>query len=100
MKIEYQHPLPKQFDLVITAKAYGANANKPIPVRVGKSEQILTLGNDVTTSTLHFDNPSDASTLVIVPPDPQSTNEGNILGHSPRQLGIGMVEIKVVASEG
>lgn len=100
VKIEYQHPLPKQFDLVITAKAYGANANKPIPVRVGKSEQILTLGNDVTTSTLHFDNPSDASTLVIVPPDPQSTNEGNILGHSPRQLGIGMVEIKVVASEG
>ena len=100
VKIEYQHPLPKQFDLVITAKAYGTNANKPIPVRVGKSEQILTLGNDVTTSTLHFDNPSDASTLVIVPPDPQSTNEGNILGHSPRQLGIGMVEIKVVASEG
>ncbi|VDZ84960.1 phosphatidylglycerol--membrane-oligosaccharide glycerophosphotransferase [Kluyvera intermedia] len=100
VKIEYQHPLPKQFDLVITAKAYGANANKPIPVRVGKNEQILTLGNDVTTSTLHFDNPSDASTLVIVPPDPQSTNEGNILGHSPRQLGIGMVEIKVVASEG
>lgn len=100
VKIEYQHPLPKQFDLVITAKAYGANANKPIPVRVGKNEQILTLGNDVTTTTLHFDNPSAASTLVIVPPDPQSTNEGNILGHSPRQLGIGMVEIKVVASEG
>ncbi|MGL5968591.1 MAG: phosphatidylglycerol--membrane-oligosaccharide glycerophosphotransferase [Kluyvera sp.] len=100
VKIEYQHPLPKRFDLVITAKAFGPNADKPIPVRVGKNEQILTLSNDVTTTTLHFDNPSDASTLVIVPPAPQSTNEGNILGHSPRQLGIGMVEIKVVASEG
>ncbi|WP_260325985.1 DUF7024 domain-containing protein, partial [Enterobacter cloacae] len=31
---------------------------------------------------------------VIVPPEPQSTNEGNILGHSPRELGIGMVDIK------
>jgi phosphoglycerol transferase len=41
----------------------------------------------VTTTTLHFDNPSRSNTLVIVPPDPQSTNEGNILGHSPRQLG-------------
>ncbi|MGG2377201.1 hypothetical protein ACE400_28760, partial [Salmonella enterica] len=26
--------------------------------------------------------------------------EGNILGHSPRKLGIGMVEIKVVNVEG
>ena len=100
VKIEDQHPLPKRFDLVITAKAFGPNADKPIPVRVGKSEQILTLGHDVTTTTLHFDNPADANTLVIVPPDPQSTNEGNILGHSPRQLGIGMVEIKVIAAEG
>ncbi|VFS70841.1 phosphoglycerol transferase I [Kluyvera cryocrescens] len=65
-----------------------------------KNEQLLTLNNDVTTTTLHFENPADANTLVIVPPDPQSTNDGNILGHSPRQLGIGMVEIKVVASEG
>jgi phosphoglycerol transferase len=37
---------------------------------------------------------------VIAPPDPQSTNEGNILGHSPRKLGIGMVEIKIVSNEG
>ena len=85
---------------MIMDKAYGPNANKPSAVRVGNSEQTLTLANDVTTTTLHFDNPSRSSTLTIAPPDPQSTNEGNILGHSPRQLGIGMVEIKVVKSEG
>ena len=95
--IEYKAPLPKKFDLVITAKAFGDNANRPIPVRVGNEEQTLVLGHDVTTTTLHFDNPADADTLVIVPPDPVATNEGNILGHSPRKLGIGMVEIKVVA---
>jgi phosphoglycerol transferase len=50
VKIEYTHPLPEQFDLVITAKAYGPNANKPVPVRVGNQEQTLTLGNDVTTT--------------------------------------------------
>jgi phosphoglycerol transferase len=100
VKIEYTHPLPEKFDLVITAKAFGPNANQPIPVRVGNQEQTLTLGNNVTTTTLHFDNPSRSKTLVIVPPDPQSTNEGNILGHSPRQLGIGMVEIKIVSSAG
>ena len=100
MKIEYTHPLPEQFDLVITARAYGPNANKPVPVRVGDEEQTLTLGNDVSTHTLHFANPSRSNTLVIVPPDPQSTNEGNILGHSPRELGIGMVEIKIVSRQG
>lgn len=100
VKIEYKEPLPQKFDLVITAKAFGKNANKPIPVRVGDSEQTLTLGNDITTTTLHFDNPTGSKLLTIAPPDPQTTNEGNILGHSPRQLGIGMVEIKVVKSEG
>jgi phosphoglycerol transferase len=100
VKIEYKAPLPEKFDLVITAKAFGPNANKPIPVRVGDSEQTLTLGNDITTTTLHFDNPTGSNLLTIAPPDPQTTNEGNILGHSPRQLGIGMVEIKVVKSEG
>lgn len=100
VKIEYKEPLPEKFDLVITAKAYGPNANKPIPVRVGESEQVLTLDNDVTTTTLHFDNPTRSNTLIITLPDLQTTNEGNILGHSPRQLGIGMVEIKVVKSEG
>ena len=85
---------------MITAKAYGPNANRPVPVRVGNEEQTLTLGNDVSTTTLRFANPTHSNKLVIVPPDPQSTNEGNILGHSPRKLGIGMVEIKVVKTEG
>jgi phosphoglycerol transferase len=100
VSIEFNDPLPASFDLVITAKAFGPNANKPIPVRVGKEEQVLTLGNDVSTTTLRFSNPSRSNTLVIVPPDPVSTNEGNILGHSPRSLGIGMVEIKVVNTNG
>ncbi|EHC42346.1 Phosphoglycerol transferase I [Salmonella enterica subsp. enterica serovar Give str. S5-487] len=100
VKIEYKKPLPKKFDLIITAKAFGDNAERPIPVRVGNEEQTLVLGHDVSTITLHFNNPTDANTLVIAPPAPVSTNEGNILGHSPRKLGIGMVEIKVVNVEG
>lgn len=100
VKIEYNQPLPESFDLVITAKAFGVNANRPIPVRVGSEEQTLTLGNELSTTTLRFTNPSRSNTLVIVPPEPQATNEGNILGHSPRKLGIGMVEIKVVKTAG
>jgi phosphoglycerol transferase len=100
VKIEYNAPLPEKFDLVITAKAWGPNANKPIPVRVGDSEQLLTLSNELSTTTLHFENPARSNLLHIAPPDPEFTNEGNILGHAPRKLGIGMVEIKVVKTEG
>lgn len=100
VKIEYAESLPEHFELTIVAKAFGPNAGQPIPVRAGKSEQTLTLTNDVSTTTLHFDNPGRSNTLTITPPLPQPTNEGNILGHTPRKLGIGIVEIKVVASEG
>ncbi|WP_297205939.1 phosphatidylglycerol--membrane-oligosaccharide glycerophosphotransferase [uncultured Pluralibacter sp.] len=100
VKIEYNAPLPEKFNLIITAKAFGPNADRPIPVRVGNSEQTLTLGNEPSTTTLHFENPTRSRLLTIVPPDPQSTNEGNILGHAPRRLGIGMVEIKIVDTEG
>lgn len=100
VKIEYKDPLPARFDLIITARAFGQNADKPVPVRVGDSEQTLTLSHEITTTTLHFDNPTGSRLLTIVPPAPQATNEGNILGHAPRRLGIGMVEIKIVKSEG
>ena len=100
VKIEYREPLPEKFDLVITAKAFGPNAGQPIPVRVGDQQQALTLGQEVSTTTLHFDNPSRSSLLEIIPPAPEATNEGNILGHAPRKLGVGMVEIKIVAAEG
>ncbi len=100
VKIEYRDPLPAKVDVVITAKAFGPNVDKPVKVRIGNSEQTLTLGKDVTTTTLHFDNPSHSKLLTIEPPEPQLSNEGNILGHAPRKLGIGMVNIKIVKTEG
>ncbi|WP_411904991.1 DUF7024 domain-containing protein, partial [Salmonella enterica] len=36
-----------------------------------------------------------ATPLAVARPAPVANNEGNVLGHLPRKLGIGMVEIKV-----
>lgn len=94
--IEYQAPLPPAFDLVITAKAFGPNVGKAIPVQVGGSTQALVLGEGLSTTTLHFTNPGGSNTLTITPPAPQATNTGNILGHAPRKLGIGMVDMQIV----
>ncbi|MFJ5160602.1 phosphatidylglycerol--membrane-oligosaccharide glycerophosphotransferase [Pantoea sp. NPDC088449] len=96
VNIEYNDPLPERFDLVITARAYGPNAHRAIPVRVGDEEQQLNLGEDFTTTTLHFTNPTGSRNLVIVPPEPQESNVGNIIGQDPRRLGIGMVDIKII----
>ena len=93
--IDYAQPLPPRFDLTIRAKAFGPNAQRPIPVRVGDRQQMLTLSHDITTVTLHFTNPTGSSRLAITPPEPQLSNEGNIIGQDPRKLGIGLVEIKV-----
>lgn len=94
--IEYARPLPPSFDLVIRAKAFGPNARHPIPVRVGDQQQMLTLGHEVSTVTLRFNNPAGSRQLVIAPPEPELSNEGNIIGQDPRKLGIGLVDIKVV----
>ncbi|MCU5773718.1 phosphatidylglycerol--membrane-oligosaccharide glycerophosphotransferase [Erwiniaceae bacterium BAC15a-03b] len=96
VKIEYSEPLPESFDLVITARAIGPNIHRPIPISVGEDKQQLNLGEQDTTTTLHFRNPAKVDTLVIVPPEPLLSNEGNITGHDPRRLGIGMVDIKIV----
>lgn len=96
VKIEYVDPLPQKFDLVITARAFGPNVHRPIPVRVGDQKQLLTLGEEFSTTTLHFDNPNGSHNLIIVPPEPQLSNIGNITGQDPRKLGIGMVDIKIV----
>ncbi|KEA53293.1 phosphoglycerol transferase I [Mangrovibacter sp. MFB070] len=96
VKIEYTRPLPAHFDVVIKAKAYGPNINQPIPVRVGNQEQVLTVGDTPVTTTLRFDNPGNSSTLTITPPAPQESNMDNILGHSPRKLGVGLISVEIV----
>ncbi len=96
VSIEYTDPLPARFDVVITARAFGPNAHRPIPVRVGDQQQALTLGEELSTTTLHFTNTTGEHTLTIAPPEPQQSNLGNITGQDPRRLGIGMVDIKIV----
>ncbi len=99
VNIEYVDPLPARFALVITARAYGPNAHRPIPVRVGDQVQSLNLSDAFSTTTLQFTNPTGSHTLIIAPPEPQLSNVGNITGQDPRKLGIGMVDITIVPQE-
>ena len=95
VKIEYVEPLPARFDLTITARAFGPNAHRPIPVKVGDQQQTLMLSHENSTTTLHFTNPTGSNSVILAPPEPELSNVGNIAGFDPRRLGIGMVEIKI-----
>lgn len=97
--IDYRNALPAKFDLLITARAFGPNADKPVKVKVGDSEQTFTLGHNVTTATLHIDNAKHSRRITLSPPEPTLSSEGNILGHAPRKLGIGIISIKIVKTE-
>lgn len=96
VSVEYVDPLPARFDLVITAKAFGANAHRPITVQVGEQQQQLSLDETLSTTTLSFTNAGGSQTLTITPPEPQSSNLNNIVGQAPRRLGIGLTELRIV----
>lgn len=93
--IEYQQPLPEQFTLKMTAKAFGKNIGQPILVKVGNEEHSIILGDKFSDVVLHMSNPQASHVLTIVPPAPELSNEGNILGHEPRKLGIGIQDIYI-----
>jgi phosphoglycerol transferase len=95
VKIDYVKPLPTTFDVVIRARAYGSNIDKPVSVRVGDQEQFVSFGDKDGTVKVQFTNPGAAQSIVITPPSPTEPTEGTSGGFQPRKLGIGMVSLEV-----
>ncbi|MGV3344476.1 phosphatidylglycerol--membrane-oligosaccharide glycerophosphotransferase [Enterobacteriaceae bacterium LUAb1] len=95
--ITWQQPLPAEFEVTLTAKAVGDNIGNPISVRVGQSEQQIVLQSEAQTVRLHFNNPQQASSLVITPPAPLRSKLGTVEGAPTRQLGIGLVKLRIDA---
>ena len=95
VKIDYVKPLPATFDVVIRARAYGNNIDKPVSVRVGDQEQFVTFGDKDGIVKVQFTNPGAEQSIVITPPEPTEPTEGTSGGFQPRKLGIGMVSLEV-----
>lgn len=93
--IEYQSPLPEHFTLKMRAKAFGGNIGKPVIIKAGNEEQTVLLGKTLSEVSLHFTNSQGSNQLIITPPAPELSNEGNILGHAPRKLGIGIQTLSI-----
>lgn len=94
--LTWLEPLPETFDLLLTARAFGANSQWPFVVKIGDSEQTFRLSHSDSTVSIRLSNPTRERTLVIRAPVPETTAEGAVAGFTARQLGIGLVSLKVV----
>ncbi|WP_075182635.1 phosphatidylglycerol--membrane-oligosaccharide glycerophosphotransferase [Pantoea sp. 1.19] len=93
--LRWDAPLPAAFTLTLTAKALGDNVGKPVAVRVGDSEQLISLDREAKSVTLRFANPQGADSVVIVPPAPVSSTLGTVEGAPTRKLGVGLVRVHI-----
>lgn len=95
VSISWLEPLPENFNLVLTARAFGANSQQPFTVKIGDSEQKFRLDKADRRISVHLTNPTRSRTLEIRPPAPETTAEGAIAGFTARQLGIGLIDLKI-----
>lgn len=98
----YQHELPKDFWLSVVAKAYGKNVQQPVAIRVGEETHFLRFSDESAQYRVHF-TAASGKTVVITPPYPELTREGNIIAapiDAPmRKIGVGLVSLKIESPE-
>jgi hypothetical protein len=87
--------LPRDFDLVLEARAYGPNIGAPAELSAGAVAAQFTLAETLEKRVLRFRNvpPTDALSFRI--PRPASPREGGE-GDDSRRLGIGVARLALL----
>jgi phosphoglycerol transferase len=70
VKLWLAKPLPASFDLTITARGGGPNADKPLQIKIGKQVKELSFAADMQTKTVHFDLDDKFQTIELKPYQP------------------------------
>ncbi len=96
--LQFTHPLPKSFILEMQAKGFGPNVSKATKILVGKDTQIIQLTSDTQIFSMPIDTAESVSQIQIIPPAPTSPNALNPGNPDTRNLGIGLVSIKIIYS--
>jgi phosphoglycerol transferase len=94
IQIKMLSPLPRRFDLTLTAKAFGPNAQLPLSIRIGDQAQTFRLSSWVAVVTLPFTTDGNARTITIEVPQPTSPRQLG-LGADDRQLGIALLQMNI-----
>lgn len=93
--LQFSKPLPKSFVLELQAKGFGSNIGKATKIVVGKNIQTIELASNTQAFSVPIDIEEAISEIQIIPPAPTSPNAVNPGNPDTRNLGIGLVSIKL-----
>lgn len=93
--LRFSDPLPAQFQLMMTGRAYGPNGGKPITFIFGKYEQPVVFEQVDSTQSLEVKLSEPIDTITMLIPHPTSPKDMNESADN-RRLGIGLVQILVL----
>ena len=97
--LQFDHPLPQSFILELQAKGFGPNIGKATKIVIGKDTHFIELTSDTETFTVPIDVADSNSQIQIIPPAPTSPHALNPGNPDTRNLGIGLVSIKLKHSQ-
>ena len=95
--LKFTKPLPRRFDLELTARAFGPNANKDIVVHVGDQSSAFQLPATFPrfeTRKIRIDNPNRLSEISIDIPKPIAPKDLGV-GDDGRSIGIGFSMMRI-----
>ena len=94
LQLQFSAALPRKFELVLKARAFGPNVGQAFYVELGQSRIPFILKGEFQTVTLEVDNPFKLSNLNIY--IPQATAPKSLgLGEDDRLLGMAIEEITI-----
>jgi phosphoglycerol transferase len=70
VKLWLAKPLPPSFNLTVTARGGGPNADKPLQIKIGKQIKELSFGADMQTKTVNFEIEGKLQTIELKPYQP------------------------------
>jgi phosphoglycerol transferase len=94
IKFEFFQPLPQAFTLVVQARAFASNAQKPTRVLIGDHEYDIQLTGGVTEIRLPVEG-VNANSITFIPPSPISPQQLDSSSGDRRMIGIGFVSLRV-----
>lgn len=97
-RFQFDRGLPRQFELRITAKAFGPNAHRPVRVRVGNETAEIILSEQQETRVLRFNALLPTRAIQFEIPSPTAPASIDRSGDA-RELGLGLISLAVIPVE-
>ena len=95
--IVFKTALPKKFQIELSSKAFGPNINKPVEVIVDKKSHFFTQTSaDTSVNIIEIAENKGDDTIRLIVPAAISPKQMNSQSDDTRQLGIGLVKLKIL----